>query len=537
MEQTAKGPKNRWIALLFISISLLVIGLDNTVLNVALPSIASDLGATMSELQWIVDAYILVFAALLLTMGAVGDRIGRKRALQFGLVWFGVGSVIAGLSNSTGMLIITRALIGVGGATIMPATLSIITATFVDKRERSQAIALWAATFGLSVGIGPTLGGWLIERFHWNAVFFVNVPIMLFALIGGYFFIQDSRDEHAPKPDIPGVILSIAGLFALVYGIIEAGMNSWTADNVLAAFAIAAVLLAAFGWWENRSPNAMLPVQFFRNMSFTGANMALVLIMFSMFGSLFFMSQFFQSVQGYSAFDAGVRILPMGLITMVAAALSARVSHRLGIKRTVAMGAFIAACGLFYLSQTATVDSPYGVLLGGLGILAIGLGSAMPSATDSVMGSVPVHKAGVGSAMNDTTRQIGGALGVAVLGTIMNNTYLSAVKVLGDIPLLQGLSVPGTGEPVLNIINNSIQGAHIVAQQIPIPMIADRITETTNQAFVSGMTDAMQVAAIIMLAASVVTLLILPSKIQPAAEAEPVPVISGELKLDPAASD
>lgn len=243
MLEQIKGYRNRWIALGFLAFSLLTIALDNTVLNLALPSISRELGATLNGLQWIVDAYTLVFAALLLTMGSIGDRFGRKGLLQLGLIIFGVFSLGAALSRSIGMLIAIRALMGIGGATIMPSTLSILTATFRDPKERAQAIAIWSATFSLGMGIGPLVGGWLLAHFHWSSVFYINLPVVVISLIGGYFFIQKSRAEHPRQLDIPGCVLSLAGLFALVYGIIQAGINGWTAHNVLYAFGIALVLL------------------------------------------------------------------------------------------------------------------------------------------------------------------------------------------------------------------------------------------------------------------------------------------------------
>lgn len=501
MEQAVS--KNRWIGLVFIGISLLIISLDNTVLNVALPAISRDLGASASELQWIVDSYILVFAAVLLTMGSIGDRLGRKRALQFGILWFGIFSLLAALSNSTHMLIGTRALLGLGGATIMPATLSLITAMFRDPKERAQAIALWAAIFGLGSGIGPLIGGFLLEHFSWHAVFFVNLPVVAIALIGGQIYLPESRDHNAPSPDFPGVLLSIVGLFALVYGIIEAGQDGWTDTYVLLSFAVAAVVLGVFGWWENRSPHPMLPMYLFRNMSFTGANVAMTMMFFGMFGTLFFFSQYFQSVQGYTALEAGWRLLPQALVIMVAASSSARVAQMLGLKRTVSLGFFIAAGGMFVMSQILEADTSYGIILLALIVLSSGMGIAMSPATNSIMGSVPVNKAGVGSAMNDTTRQIGGALGVAVLGTIMNHRYLDKIVTLkGSLP-----------EQAYGYVENSIQGAHAVAAGLPAQASAP-LLKVADQAFVTGMTEAMLIASLVMIGASLFTFLFLPSEVR-----------------------
>jgi len=500
MQAQSTTDRSRWLALAVIGVSLLIISLDNTVLNVALPSISRNLGATASELQWIVDAYILVFAALLLTMGAVGDRVGRKRALQVGTLWFGTFSVVAALSSSTGMLIAARALLGLGGALIMPATLSLITAIFRDPAERAKAIAVWAGVFGLGIGVGPLIGGWLIEHFEWSAVFLVNVPVVLVALVSGHFLLPESKDEHAARPDLPGVFLSIVGLFALVYGIIQAGTDGWGATHVLIGLGAGLGILAIFLWWESRAPQPMLPLYLFRNMSFTGANVAITLVSFGMFGAMFFMSQYFQSVQDYSALQAGLRLLPQALVIMAGAGLSARIRPLVGIKVVVGAGFLIAAAGMLYLSQTASVGASYPTVLLGLAIIGLGMGTAMSPATDSIMGSVPVRKAGIGSAMNDTTRQIGGALGVAVLGTLMNHTYLHQVAHLERTLPPQAYAA----------VSSSIQGAHMVAARLGAP--GRLISNVADRAFVSGMTEAMLVAAVILAAAAVFVFLVLPAE-------------------------
>ncbi len=538
ISQNSFAYKNRWRALLFICVSLLVVALDNTILNVAIPSISRTLQASASELQWIVDSYILVFASLLLTLGALGDRFGRKRALQAGLVLFGIGSLAAALSNSTEMLIASRAFLGIAGAMILPATLSIISATF-PREERPQAIAIWAAVFGLGVGLGPVIGGWLLERFEWNSVFFVNLPIVVVALVGGQFLIAESKDPSAPKADIPGVILSIIGLFALVYGIVEAGVEGWTASNVLLAFGAAIVFLGAFAWWENRNPDAMLPLDFFRNMSFTGANISLILISFSLFGSVFFLSQYFQSVLGFSPLQAGLRVLPLAITLTICSAMSARVNKRLGTKYTVALGAALSGAGLLFMALIYKIDTPYAIVMIGQILLAAGLGTAISPATNSVMSSVPVEKAGIGSAMNDTTRQLGGALGVAVLGTILNSVYLNGVDGLLGTVRTTLANAPGvTAEAVAQItsgIERGLQGAigtaNFLETQSPLAApLAENIRTTARLAFVNGMTQAMFIAAIIMFASAVLVLFLLPSQVtRPAmvgipAENQPVPI-------------
>ena len=505
LEQT-KGFRNRWKALAFMGISLLVISLDNTVLNMALPSIAKSLGSSASQLQWIVDAYVLSIAGLLLTIGYLGDRLGRKPALMVGLCLFALFSLAAALSNSTAMLIAMRAMMGIGAATIMPATLSILTATFREPKERAQAIALWAAVFSLGMGIGPVVGGWLLNNFHWSTVFYINIPIIAIGLIGSHYFIENSKSDNPRKIDVPGAALSIGGVFALVYAIIQAGQDGWTATHVLYAFGAAALLLAVFIFWELKYKDAMLPLHFFKNMSFTGANVALTLVSFGLMGSFFFLGQFLQSVQGYSPLEAGIRLLPMAGVSFVSAAASARIAGIIGTKFTVALGIFIAAVGFYYFDLVASVDVSYVRFVIPMCITALGIGFTMSPATNSVMGAIPVDQSGIGSALNSTTRQIGGALGVAVLGTILNSSYIAkidAVKWPVQLPA-----------PAMDAIRSSIQGAHIVAQSVPNAQLAQMIANQSNEAFTYGSQHALIVAAIIMAVSAVLTLFILPSQVR-----------------------
>ena len=507
MRENTKGYTRRWVALGFLAFSLLVIALDNTVLNLALPSISKELVSSSTGLQWIVDAYVLAFAGLLLTMGSLGDRLGRKKFLQGGLVVFACFSLGAALSRSTNMLIAMRALMGIGGAAIMPSTLSILTATFRDSRERAQAIALWTAVFALGWGIGPLVGGWLLTHFHWSSVFYINLPIVAIGLIGGNLFLQDSKAEKPRKTDIPGSILSIAGLFALVYGIIQAGIDGWTAHNVWYAFAVAVIMLAVFTFWELHTQNAMLPLRFFKNLSFTGANIALTLVSFSLMGCLFFLSQYLQSVHGYTPLQAGIRLLPIVGAAFIGSILSARIAQKINTKITVGLGIIIGAAGLFYFYRMAAVDTSYLKIAIGMCITAFGIGIAMSPATNSIMGSIPVSEAGVGSAMNDTTRQIGGALGVAVLGTLLNSAYVGKIN---------GTSWPVPLPPqLLTAIRSSVQGAHIAAQNVADPQLSGFIISTANKAFTSGMAHALFIGGIIMIMAFIITLIILPARVRP----------------------
>ncbi len=505
MEQS-KGYRRRWIALGFLTLSLFIISVDNTVVNLALTSIAKDLGASASGLQWIVDAYILFYAALLLTTGSIGDRFGRKRILQVGLVIFGFFSLGAALAKSTDNLIIMRALMGVGAAAIMPSSLSILTATFRNPKERAQAIAIWSAVYGLGLGIGPLIAGALLEHFSWSSIFYVNIPIVIIALIGGQFFIENSKAENPRKTDVPGVILSISGLLALVYAIIQAGVGGWTAPDVLFAFGVAAVLFTVFALWEARTKNAMLPLGFFKNMSFTGANIALTFVAFALMGCFFFLGQYLLSVQGYTPLQAGVRLLPMAGTFFVAAVISARVAQRVGTKYTVALGIIIAAIGFFYFSRILAVNTNYGQFVLGAIISSLGMGLVMSPATNSIMGSIPVSQAGVGSAMNNTTRQVGGALGVAVLGTLMNSTYIASInKVNWPVQL------PAR---VIEVIRSGVQEAQIAAQNVHDAQLSTMINNEARMAFTSGMVHALVVAAVVMAVVAIITLVILPVRIR-----------------------
>ncbi len=501
--EATPGYAHRWRAMISISIALIVISLDNTILNVALPSISRQLGATASELQWVVDAYVLVFASLLLAMGSLGDKLGRRRALQAGLILFGVGSLWCALAPSTTALIAARAFTGIGGALIMPATLSIISATF-PPHERPRAIAIWAATFGLGVGIGPITGGVLLRFFNWNSVFFVNLPIVVLALVGGYLYIHESRDEHAPPIDVAGVVLSIVGLFALLFAIIEAGELGWGAQPVWLAFGAAVVLLAAFGWWESRAAHPMLPLSFFRNPSFTVANLALVLVTFCLFGWTFFLTQYFQSVLGFTPFAAGLAALPIALVLTFVAARSAAVAQRIGTNKTVALGAGLAAIAMIYWRLIMTAETPYLVFMIGQLVFGTGLGLIFSPATNSVMQAVPVRKAGIGSAMNDMTRQLGGALGIAVLGSVANAMYRAEIEPLlasaGQIP-----------DAVREAALHGIQGAHVIAGQLT-GGLGETLVATSNHAFLAGIYSAQIVAIVVLIGVSVLALRFLPAE-------------------------
>jgi EmrB/QacA subfamily drug resistance transporter len=495
----AEGYERRWWILGILCLSLLVIGLDNTILNVALPTLVRDLHASTSQLQWLVEAYVLVFAGLLLTTGSLSDRYGRRSALAAGLVVFGIGSVLSAFAGSASTLIATRALMGVGGALIMPSTLSILTNVFPPE-ERGRAIGVWAGVSGLGIAIGPIVGGWLLNHFWWGSVFFVNVPVVIFALIAGRLIVPNSKDPSPHALDPAGAILSIAGLVSLVYGIIEAPTHGWASAQTLGTFATAAVLLVAFVVWELRSDHPMLNVEFFENPRFTAANISIVLVFFALFGSLFFLTQYLQFVLGYSALQAGIRVAPLAGVLMVAAPLAGRLTARFGNKVLVSTGMATVAFGLWFMG-TLNVTSGYGHVVIALLILGLGMGTAMVPATESIMGSLPLAKAGVGSAMNDTTRQVGGALGVAILGSIFSSAYATHIAAsLAGLPAATAAAATSSVGAALAI------GAKIGGAQ------GAEIAASARSSFIHAMDRGLVVGAAIALLGAVVALVWLPNR-------------------------
>jgi EmrB/QacA subfamily drug resistance transporter len=493
--------RRRWWTLGVLCFSLLVIILDNTIVNVAIPALQRELGATTSELQWVIDAYVLVFAGLLLTAGALGDRFGRKGALSFGLAVMGGASAASALATSPDQLIATRALMGVGGAFIMPATLSILTNVFRDPKERGRAIAVWAGTSGMAGALGPVTGGFLLEHFWWGSVFLVNVPVVILALVLGWRLVPTSRDPAAPPVDVPGAMLSIAGLVTLVWAIIEAPGRGWTDTTILGAFAAAVVLLAAFGFWEWRTPNPMLSVSFFRNPRFSAASAAITLTFFVMFGMMFAFTQYLQFVLGYTALEAGVRMLPMAGVMMTVAPTSARIVERVGTKVVVGAGLSVVTASLL-LASRLSVDGGYLPALATLMVMAAGMALTMAPATESIMGSLPPAKAGVGSAVNDTTRQVGGALGVAALGSVMSSIYGSR---LGE-----ALAATPAPREVVAVAKQSLGAAFAVAGRVGGPA-GDALVRAAERAFVDGMHVAFLVGAAVAALAAGIALVFLPA--------------------------
>ena len=419
--------------LVVLCLSLLIVFVGNSSLNVALPSLSRDFGATESQLQWVVASYSLVFAGLLFSTGALGDRFGRKGALQFGLATFFVGAAAASQATVMWQIIGCRALMGVGAAFIMPATLSILVNVF-PAGERAKAIAIWAATTGVAGSLGPLLSGFLLTHFWFGSVFLINLPIIAIAFISGWFLVPKSKDPEQGKLDPPGAILSIIGISTLVFALIQAPEKGWAAPQTLTAFAVAFVVLTIFVFWELHTDEPMLDIRFFRNRSFSTGSGGMMLVFLSMYGVMFLMTQYFQLVLGYSPFSAAVRFLPMAPIMIIVAPCTPWLSARFGANRVVGAGMVLIATGFLIFAQVG-LHTSYWFILIAIFTLTAGMAMSMSPMTAAIMSAVPQRRAGAGSAMNDATRELGAALGVAVLGSIAASQYTSHLDdALGVIP-------------------------------------------------------------------------------------------------------
>jgi len=497
----AKAEERRWWILVVLCFSLLVIVLDNSILNVAIPTIVRELDATNSQLQWMVDSYTLVFAGLLLTAGSLGDRFGRRPALQLGFVIFGLGSLASALANDANQLIGTRAFMGIGGAFIMPATLSIITNVF-PARERGKAIGVWAATAGVAIALGPLTGGFLLEHFYWGSIFLVNLPIVALGVLAGVFLIPNSKDPAPPRLDPVGAVLSIAGLSALLYAVIEGPERGWTDPTTLLLFAVGGLITAAFFVWEVRSDHPMLDLSFFKNPRFSAASTAIMLTFFAMFGSIFVLTQYLQFVLGYTPLETGIRLLAWAIPMMIVAPLSPKFVERFGTKAVVAAGMLFLTTGLL-LSTALDQSSSYADIAWRMVIMAVGMALTMAPATHSIMGSLPLAKSGVGSAVNDTTRQIGGAVGVAVVGSVFASIYGSRVS--------DAFSARGVPAAAVDGAKESLGAALAIAARAPAA-VSGALADTAKLAFLDGFHAGLFVGAGAGLVGAVAVLRWLPSR-------------------------
>jgi EmrB/QacA subfamily drug resistance transporter len=475
------------------------------VVNTALPAMARDLTASNSALMWIVNMYALILAGFLLVAGSTGDRYGRRKALGVGLALFGAGAVGAALADSTTTLIAMRGLQGLGAAFAVPSTLSIITDVF-PREERAKAIATWTAIASLSIFVGPALGGILVDKISWNAVFWMHVPLVAIALFG-LKVIPESRDDRRIPLDVPGALLSTGGVLGVVYGIIQGGEAGWTSPEIIGVFAVGAVLLGAFAVVEMRTPYPMLPFRYFKQKDFTGAFAVQLLIFMGMIAIFFFLTQFFQIVQDRSAFVTGLALTPAALGMVVGAGIAGVAVKKLGPRAAVAIGTLIvmAAVGLFAL---IAIDTPYWIAAVGITFFGLGAGLAMPALTDTIMASVPVNDAGVGSAMNDLSRNLGSALGVAAIGAVVTNLYRADMT-----SAISGLVPSGVAEAV----GNSVGAVEAIAADLPTDTAAALI-RAADTTFVDAISIGFVAAAGVVLAALVAVFALIPKRMRAQAE-------------------
>jgi EmrB/QacA subfamily drug resistance transporter len=498
----ARGQPRRWLALAVLCVSLLIVTLDNTVLNVVLPTLVRDLHATTSQLQWIVDAYVMVFAGLLLVAGSAADRLGRKRTFLAGLAAFAAGSTWAAFSGSVGHLIAARASMGIGAALIMPSTLAIITDTFRDGGERQRAIGLWAGTSGVGIALGPIIGGLLLAHFWWGSVFLINVPIAALGAACAIPLVPNSANPAAAPPDVIGGLLSIAGLGLVLWTLIEAPVHGWSSALVIGTGLGGLAVLAVFAVYERTCRHPMLNLDFFRRRQFSAAVASVGLVTFGLFGALFVLTQFMQFDLGYTPLQAGLRVLPAAGAIAVVAPLSALLVRAAGTKFTAAAGMLIVAAGLWQISG-ATVASTYTSTLPGMILLGLGAGLVIPSGTASVMGSLPRAHTGVGSATNGAFLQVGGALGVAVLGSLLVTRYQDHLTAA-----LASYHVP---QAAMTTILGGLGGALAVAAHLGGALGAG-LTHLARSAFVSGMNLAMITGAAVAFGGCLLALALLPAR-------------------------
>jgi EmrB/QacA subfamily drug resistance transporter len=494
-----------------------LVNLDTTLVNVALPAMVRQVHATTTQLQWVVDAYNLVFAALLLTFGSLSDRFGRKGMLLAGLVVAGAASLAGGFTTSAAQLIAARAVMGLGAAMTFPATLSLISNVFTERRERARAIGLWGAVAGVAIAMGPIVGGWLLQHYNWTAIFIAMAPVAAAAAIVVAFAVPTSKDPDAAAPDIPGLLLSSAAMALLVFTVIEAPSYGWAAARTLAGFAVSAVLLAAFIMRERRAAHPMLDVRLFRNLRFSAASGAVTVSFFTLFGFIFLMTQYFQFVRGYGPLATGVRLLPVALAVGVGSVAGTQLAVRAGTKLIVTTGLVAMAAFYGWVAATTSATLSYGVIAAQMVVYGLGMGLTSAPATESIMGAISRAKAGVGSAVNDSTRLVGGTLGVAVLGSVYASVYGSRLS--ATMPA----AVPG---PAATIAHQSVGAAYEAAGNIAAlghPALGLALHHASTNAFLHGLTIAVLVAGGVAAAGAILAVLFLPAQpASPAAvEAEP----------------
>ena len=482
-----------------------MIVMDGSIVNVALPTLAIRLaGATNSSLQWVVDAYILSFASLLLIAGSAADRFGRRRMLVVGLATFAAVSVGAALSGTSQSLILWRAAMGCGAAMIFPSTLAIITEDFRDPVSRRTAIAIWAGSSGLGVAVGPVAGGWLLAHTHWGAIFLVNLPVALVAIVGVRMLAHESRDPHNSSFDPIGSGLAVIGVLGLVWGLIEAPERGWLTLSTIASLLGASVLLALFVVWECRTPRPMLDMRYFLNPRFSAGCIAIAAAFFGLFGFVFMVTQYFQFLYGYDALEAGIRTTPFAGFILLGALLATVFERRFGASPIVSGGLILMAAGFAWATRD-TLDTTYGVVVQQMGVLGIGLGMVNAVATEVIMASLPINRVGTGSSVNDTLREVGGTLGVAGMGSAFNALYRSRIaEALASAPL---------PEAAKSLVRSSVGAAMVVitkVEQAAGPAAAQALRARVQSSFLCGFRVSCWIACAAAALGALLVLLIMP---------------------------
>jgi EmrB/QacA subfamily drug resistance transporter len=508
---SATGHPNRWYILGILCTCLVLVVAAVSSLNIAIPTIQESLGATQTELQWIVDAYALVFAGLLLPAGALGDRYGRKWMLLVGLGIYGIAAINAAMSDSASHLIVMRAIMGIGAALIMPATLSLLTSVF-PPHERGRAIAVWAGFAGAGGAIGVLSSGVLLEHFWWGSVFFTVVPIVAIAMVAIALIVPNSKDPAGHPLDPVGSLLSIIGLVALVYAIIEGPSRGWSDTFVIGGFVLAVIGLAAFIQWERHTTYPMLDPTYFRIPRFAMSTVTITVVFFVMFSMFFAVSQYFQFVRDYSPLKTGAATLPSALTMIVVAPRGPKVQQRITVRRTIALGLVLVAIGIGVFALVGR-ESPYLAFGVALVIMACGVGLATPSATTGIMGSLPMSKAGVGSAVNDTTREVGGAVGIAVVGSVLASVYRSGLDEA------TALLPPGMADAARDNVGAAVTVGHDALANDPPTL--QRYLNEVGDAFTHGFNVGMAVAGALALIGALAVLRFYPKDIVTAHGDEP----------------
>jgi EmrB/QacA subfamily drug resistance transporter len=494
------------LVLVALLVASFVINLDTTLVNVALPTLTRELGATNTQLQWVVDAYNLVFAALLLISGSLSDRLGRKGMLMTGLLVFGVASFVGGYATSPAQLIAARAVMGLGAAMTFPATLSLLTGVFSGRKERALSIGLWGATGGVAIALGPIVGGFLLEHYSWSSIFYTLGPVSLAVIALAALFVPRSQIPVQHRLDVLGLVLSGGFMGLLVYTIIEAPNRGWTSAASLLGFAGAALLLIAFIVAERRTAEPMLDVRLFKDMRFSAASVSVTVAFFTLFGFIFLMTQFFQFVRTYSPLSTGVHLLPVAVSVAVGSTVGTRLAVRVGTKAIVTAGLALQAIFYFWVASDISPTLSYGIIAIQMVVYGLGMGLTSAPATESIMGAVAADQAGVGSALNDSTRLLGGTLGVAVIGSVYASLYDARLNTVLPAALPRALT---------DLVHQSVGAAFGVSNQLAAQGqldLADAVRQAATNAFDHGLSIGCVVAGVVAVAGALLAAAFLPAQ-------------------------